>query len=258
MLAATLVGVTLLIGRALLSVVAVGEIKAWWILRLAKRVERASRTLEHGRREEMLDEWIAELETLGDRPVTAAKFVRGLPVAVRALSPPEPSIATVRRPRGRRQTSASRWRHPWRTWPVGVAIAGVVSPAATQQVLSACLLATGMILVTRVAAHRSLGYGSCPASPLARATRVETYTAVACLATAIGAVAHPLPAVLFALTLLLYVLVVTTSARTMTLAAQAGLPSAAQAFRWSPAMRDLRAVAVGSPRLPGAHLLRRL
>jgi hypothetical protein len=86
--AATLIAVGLLVCRALLSAVAVGEIKAAWLRFLARSVEHAVRDLSADHRDDVLDEWLAELERLRDRPITALMYVRGLHTAAGALGVP--------------------------------------------------------------------------------------------------------------------------------------------------------------------------
>lgn len=250
MVATVLIGVLLLVARALFSAVAVGEIKAWWISRLGQRAEKTSRTLPHTLRDDLVDEWLAELETLADRPLTALKFVRALDIAVAGLLPQEPNNGPER--------STPRWstiRPSWTTrlppaWPVPVAaMLTLLGPSPTRQIATTVFLVGGVLFVMRVTVHWSLGYGSrrVAGHTLARATHVEILTGALWLVSVPIAMSNPAPALLLLVSLALWILTMVTSARTAMFAAEVGMPSGTQAIAQSRAVNRLLVSALHPP-----------
>jgi|tagenome__1003787_1003787.scaffolds.fasta_scaffold20974625_5 hypothetical protein len=94
--AVALVALSLL--RGVVTSLVVGEVKGVLMDKLQDRARHAATMLSNDVAEDVLDEWLAELEALTDRPVSAMRFARGLRKAASAIAAEGASLATPSEP----------------------------------------------------------------------------------------------------------------------------------------------------------------
>lgn len=216
-LALALIAIVLLTLRGVFGWAMTGEIKGALFAYFERRVREAGGGLPEDIADDQVDEWLNELESLGDRPLSAWRFVRGLGRAAAGITcnvRPEASQAGRARPgyRPRRITAAA------------VAAAVGVSFSGTEQAAGFMMLICGCAYAGRVALHLAQGYWT--VLPTRRRLMAVDATIVIGLlgGAAYVLVAAPPPALVAGVAISLYAAILLNAAAIVLVTERAGLP----------------------------------